>query len=306
MFFSPPVKLVPPVFRPPSEANSLLIQVTIGCSNNKCTYCDMYRSKSYQVRDKKDIFKDLQAAYHFYKKHAQVPRRIFLCDGDALGAPTNLLKEVLQEINRLFPQLDRVGIYATAENMLSKTKEELEELSKLKLNMAYLGMESGSDKVLHQIVKGNTAQDMIEGTRRIKQSGFKLSTIVMLGVGGKQLSKEHIEETAKVLSEEPPHYLSFLTTFSVPGTPYHKMEERGLISPLTAKELFIEMKGILENLELKKHQDSARVIFRANHVSNQFPLGGVLPRDKEKLTTTLDEWIESTPEGVYPPRPLTM
>ena len=306
MFFSPPVKLVPPVFRPPSEANSLLIQVTIGCSNNKCTYCDMYRSKKYQVRDKDSILEDLNNAQLFYKKMGQAPHRIFLCDGDALGAPTVLLKEVLQEIHRLFPQLDRVGIYATAENMLSKTKAELKELSNLNLNMAYLGMESGSDKVLHKIVKGNTAQDMIDGTKRIKESGFKISTIVMLGVGGKEFSKEHIEETAKVLSEAPPHYLSFLTTFSVPGTPYHKMEERGLISALTSKELFLEMKGILQNLRLKSLKESPRIIFRANHVSNQFPLGGVLPRDKNELINTLEEWIASTPEGVYPPRPSTM
>ena len=169
------------------------------------------------------------------------PHRIFLCDGDALGAPTELLKETLKEIQRLFPNLDRVGIYATAENMLAKNKEELKELSDLNLKIAYLGMESGSDKVLHKIVKGNTAQDMIEGTKRIKEAGFKLSTIVMLGVGGQQLSKEHTKETARVLNECPPNYLSFLTTFSVPGTPYHKMVERGLISPLTSKELFFEL-----------------------------------------------------------------
>ena len=303
MFFSPPVHLIPPVYRPPSEANSLLVQVTIGCSNNKCTYCDMYRSKEFKIRKTDEIIKDLKSSAYFYKSNGVTPRRIFLCDGDALGAPMETLVSTLEAINSLFPSLDRVGIYATAANMLEKTEAELKTLAKLKLTMAYLGLESGSDKVLHMIVKGNTANDMVVGSSKIQNAGIKLSTIVMLGVGGKKHSKEHVAQTIKVLNQSPPNYFSFLTTFSVPGTPYDKMVKRGLIEPLTSKELLVEMKHILEGLDLEAHK---RIIFRANHVSNQFPIGGILPRDKKKILSTLESWINQTPEGIFPPKPPTM
>lgn len=290
-----PISYEPPVFRPPSEGRSLLIQVTIGCSNNKCTYCDMYRSKKYRERSFDEIEADI-------KKCAQAglaPDKVFLCDGDALGAPMELLEKTLLSLKKNFPNLRSVGVYATAENMLKKTDEELARLHELGITIAYLGLESGDDKILHMIVKGNTASQMIEGSLKIKKAGIKLSTIVMLGVGGQKYTQEHIEQTAKILSATCPHYFSFLTTFSVPGTPYHRMVERGLIQPLTSKMLFREMYEILE----KSHFDQNPVIFRANHVSNQFPLGGTLPRDKAKLVQTAKEWFEAMPEGVYPPRP---
>ena len=296
-----PIKYKEPIFRPPSEGKSFLIQVTIGCSNNMCTYCDMYRSKSYSERDFDDIERELVESKLYFDKTGYSPKRIFLCDGDALGAGQVLLVKTLKKINELFPKLERVGVYATAQNMLDKTKEELEELVSLKLNMAYLGLESGNDKILHMIVKKNTQKDMIEGSQKLIDAGFKLSIIAMLGIGGQKLSKEHIRDTAYVVSKISPHYFSFLTTMAIPGTPYHKMVERGSIQPLTCNELFYEMRSIINDI-----QPSRNILFRANHVSNQFPLGGTLPRDQQSICRVLDEWIESTPKGTFPPMPASM
>ncbi len=296
-----PIQYEEPVFRPPSEGKSYLIQVTIGCSNNMCTYCDMYRSKKYRERSFLEIEKDLMNSKAYFDKIGIYPSRLFLCDGDALGASQDLLVKTLKLINKLFPELERVGIYATAQNMLDKTEEQLKELVSLKLNIAYLGLESGNDKILHMIVKKNTQKDMIEGSQKLIEAGFKLSVIAMLGIGGKELSKQHIQDTAYVVSKISPHYFSFLTTIAIPGTPYFKMVERGRIDPLTCKELFFEMKEILNGIK-----PSRRILFRANHVSNQFPLGGSLPEDTDMIKRTLDDWMKNTPEGVYPPIPPSM
>lgn len=258
----------------------------------------MYRSKNYRERS----FAEIEADILKVKASGIEPEKVFLCDGDALGAPMELLEPVLLLLRETFPDLRRVGIYATAENMLAKSLEELKRLKELGLEIAYLGLESGDDKILHMIVKGNTAAEMIEGSLRLKSAGIKLSTIVMLGVGGQKYSEQHIFETAKVISETCPEFFSFLTTFSVPGTPYHRMVERGLIEPLTSKMLMYEMYRILELSKFDKNQ----VIFRANHVSNQYPLGGTLPRDKDKLVAMVKKWWQETPEGLFPPRPERM
>tara|TARA_Y100000590_G_scaffold470776_1_gene670376 strand:+ start:10364 stop:11140 length:777 start_codon:yes stop_codon:yes gene_type:complete len=258
----------------------------------------MYRSKTYRVRPIEKIKEDLDKC----AASGMNPDKIFLCDGDALGAPMEVLEETLDHINKIFPNNRRVGIYATAENILEKSEAELKTLASKKLDIAYLGLESGDDKVLHMIVKGNTALDMKTASLKIKDCGFKLSTIAMLGVGGKKYSRQHVENTAKMLSATNPQFFSFLTTFSVPGTPYHTMIERGLIEPLTSKELLIEMHDILELSSFDLNQ----VIFRANHVSNANPLGGNLPRDKDEILKTIKHWIAGTPEGVYPKAPARM
>ena len=296
-----PIKYKEPVFRPPSEARSFLIQLTIGCSNNMCTYCDMYRSKSYYERPFEEIEKELIKSKEYFDQINYSPKRIFLCDGDALGASQSLLVKTLKLINKLYPDLDRVGIYATAQNMLDKSESELKELVSLKLNMAYLGLESGNDKILHMIVKKNTRDDMIKGSLKLKNSGFKLSIIAMLGIGGKEYSEQHISDTASIITSIQPHYFSFLTTMAIPGTPYAKMVDRKKILPLSSKDLFIEMKEIIKNIETNEN-----ILFRANHVSNQFPLGGTLPHDKENLLGVIENWITETPSDTYPELPPQM
>lgn len=296
-----PIKYEEPVFRPPSEAKSVLIQVTIGCSNNMCTYCDMYRSKKFRIRDFSLIKKEIHTLKEYFQLQGHTPRRFFLCDGDALAAPTELLVNVLDELNKCFPHLERVGIYATAQNMLDKPIEDLKTLKEKKLSILYLGLESGDDKVLHSIVKKNTQSDMLEGSQKIINVGMKLSVIAMLGIGGKKYSGQHVRETAKIISIISPHYFSFLTTMAIPGTPFFRQVEKGTVMELTSREMLEEMCEILKQIKPKRE-----IVFRANHVSNQYPLGGILPQDQNKLVRTISDWVDQTPEGIFPPKPFTM
>jgi radical SAM superfamily enzyme YgiQ (UPF0313 family) len=258
----------------------------------------MYRSKQYRERSLSDIVSDIKKC----EAQGLSPEKVFLCDGDALGAPQELLLGTLQAIKKLLPNTRRVGVYATAENILEKSDAELSELKENGLEIAYLGLESGDDDVLHMIVKGNSAQEMLDASLKIKAAGIRLSTIAMLGVGGKKYSKEHVKNTAKLISATSPHFLSFLTTFAVPGTPYHKMIKRGLIAPLTSYQLLKEMHDIINLSEFPTN----RIIFRANHVSNSRPLGGTLPEDKTKILETIRNWLEDTPQDVYPTPPKSM
>lgn len=258
--------------------------------------------KKYSVRDISSIHREIEQANEYFKTIGYSPKKIFLCDGDALGAPMETLVSVLNKINETFTDIERVGVYATAQNMLDKSSSELRELSDMKLNMAYLGLESGNDKVLHMVIKGNTQSEMIEGSLKVKESGFKLSTISMLGLGGRKHSKDHVIDTAKVISETSPEYFSFLTTMAIPGTPYYKMTQRNSFEQLTTKELLCEMRDILHLVKPLKNE----ILFRANHVSNQYPIGGRLPIDTHNIINVLNSWINQTAEGVYPPMPSSM
>ena len=298
----PKLNYEPPVFRPPSEAQSLLIQLTIGCSNNSCTYCEMYRTKKFRVRNHLQVISELKPLVNYYQKQNITIQKIFICDGDALAAPMSELTPLLKYLNKSFPELRRVGIYTTAKNILEKSSHDLIELKNLKLEMAYLGLESGSDTILKKVAKGNNKNEMIQASLKIKEAGWKLSTIAMLGLGGKEYSKEHVIETADVISQTSPQFFSFLTTMALKDSPYLKQIQNGVFTPLTTKELLLEMREITKKITPINNS----IILRANHISNMFPLAGTLPKDNQLIENTINNWISNEPEGLFPPTPHTM
>lgn len=255
----------------------------------------MYRDKTYHVRSLDTLYAELDAAVSFCTRRNTHVRKVFLCDGDALAAPAELLSQLARRVCEVFPRLKRISLYASPRNILEKTDEELDMLSRAKLNLAYLGLETGADTLLRYVVKGNTAQEAVQAAEKLKRAGFQLSVIIMIGLGGRRFSAEHTLATAAMISRISPHFLSFLTTTPVPGTPYFELLQQQRIEQLTTRELLEQMRDILVSTAPQN-----KVIFRANHVSNLFPLEGILPRDKEKLVLTLERWIGSCPEGSYP------
>lgn len=270
-----------PLYRPPSEANSLIIQVTLGCSHNKCTFCNMYKSKKFRIRSKNDIFKDLEEM----AKYSRQIDRIFLADGDALVLKTSDLKDILVKIKELFPSCKRVGIYATPRDILRKTAQELTELKEHGLGIVYLGIESGSDKILNDIKKGADSKEIIEAGKHISASGIKLSVTLISGLGGKEYWEEHAIESARVINEINPDYLGLLTLLVEPGTELCDAVNEGSFNLLSPEEVALETQLLIKNLNVQN------CVFRSNHASNYFSLGGTLPYDKDKMLEQLDEII---------------
>lgn len=256
----------------------------------------MYQTKKFQVRPVEEIVAEIDLVKSQLGPQMWPSAKVFLCDGDALGAPMETLVPVLEHFKQAFPEIRRFGIYATAENILKKSEQDLKKLAGLGLNMAYLGMESGSDEVLDLVIKGNNSAEMLQAGLKIKNCGWKLSVIAMLGLGGTKLSQLHCQKTAEVINQMVPQFFSFLSTVPIPKTAYGRAVEKGEIQPLTSKELLTEMRTILTSI----NPTTGNIIFRANHVSNMFPLGGNLPRDRARILQQLDEWIAQCPEGVYP------
>ena len=262
------------IYRPPSEADSLLVQATIGCSWNKCNFCNMYKRKKYRVRPVEDVKADLRSALPYRGRF----RRVFLCDGDALALPMPFLTEILEEIRSLFPELEAVRVYASARNALKKTPHELESLAKLGLDMAYFGLESGSDKVLTAINKGITKQEMIDSAVLVKKAGIKQSVSIIAGLGGEAMSEEHILETADALNKMQPEFLGMLVLHSGSDSNLSYLyNEDGRYRLPSSKLVMAETRLLLENIEL---QDC---LFTSAHVSNYFNLKGRLPGDKRKM-----------------------
>lgn len=271
----------PPVYRPPSEASSLILQVALGCSHNFCTFCGMYKGKAFRAKSKMEIDVDIAAA----KQAFPGATRVFLADGNALSLDNRLLIQVLQTLYKEFPFLGRAGIYAGPRDILSKSPGELKELRDSGLGIVYLGVESGSDRVLKAVRKGVNAAQMVEAGRKILDAGLELSITVIIGLGGTVLTAEHAMDTAACVSAINPTYLGALTLMIVEGTPLEEKVRRGEFKLLTPFQGLKETKLMLENVSL------SNCVFRSNHASNYLALKGTLNRDKEALIALLDRAI---------------
>lgn len=270
------------VFRPPSEAYSLIIQVTLGCSYNKCGFCPMYKGEKFRIRKLEDVFKDLEIAR---KTHRYV-KRIFLADGDALILKTENLAKILLKIRELFPECERVTSYASVQDILRKSDEDLKALKSLGLDMVYVGVESGSDEVLEFANKNSRAADMIEAGQKIKKSGIKLSVTLISGLGGKERTEMHAIESAKVVSAMDPEYLGLLTLGLLKGTKMYEQVKKGEITLLNPNEVLIETKQFVEGLEL------TNCVFRNNHVSNYISFAATLNKEKDRLLSEINSYIK--------------
>lgn len=265
------------VFRPPSESDSFILRVTIGCSHNKCTFCCMYKDVQFRMRTREEISRQIQAAIP-YKNFI---KRVFLADGDALILKTEYLLEILQEIKEAFPNLQRVSTYASPKSILRKSDAELQQLYAAGLKLAYYGLESGSDKVLKDVNKGVTAAESIEAGQKIVRSGMKLSIMVLIGLGGVADSMEHARESARVVSAIKPNMLSALTLTFYPGSEMIAKVQTGEFTPLNPEQSMLEVAELLSNIQWDDQHKQC--IFRSNHVSNVMPLAGNIPKDLERL-----------------------
>lgn len=279
------------VIRPPSEANSYILQITYGCSHNKCTFCPTYLDKEFKIRPIKQVFEDIDTA----RKVMPETRRVFLADGNALVLTTKQLIPILDALNKAFPRLQRIGIYANAKDILAKTRQELMELCRKKLSIIYIGLESGSNKVLKRVNKGATAEQMIKAVIKAQEKGFKVSVIGLLGLAGIDLWKEHAVATGRAISAMSPRFFSLLTVIVVPGTRLYEQQEQGTFVLPAPLEMLKEMRVIIENTDVH-----SGCIFRTNHASNYLALEGRLPKDKERLLQTIDSALSQGQSSLRP------
>ena len=271
------------VFRPPSEANSFILRVTIGCAHNRCTFCSMYRGVNFRARPLSEIEPIIrQTARHY--PHL---RRVFLADGDALVLSTDRLLAIIELLKAHFPKLSRISCYGGPLDILRKTPTDLQLLKQAGLQLVYLGIESGDDEVLTRVQKGVTSAEMIEAGQKIIAAGMKLSAMLVLGLGGRELSRQHALNSARVASAINPTMLSALTLMLHRGTPLRTEAEQGTFQPLSPFEFVLELKELVSNLNMQ-----SPCIFRSNHVSNMLPLAGTLPEDKNSLLLQAEEALQ--------------
>lgn len=266
------------LYRPPSEANSYIVQATIGCSHNLCTYCDMYRDKNFRVRELDEVLEDIAAAGARYP----TVDKVFVADGDALIMDVPRWLTILEAARVAFPRFSRASCYATAENVLEKSDEDLLALREAGLEMLYIGPESGDDITLKRIVKGGTFTEHVEAARKTHAAGMKLSVIVLLGAGGTDRTEEHAHATARLITEMDPEYLGALTLTIIPGTPLHRMEEKGKFELPSIPTLLGELRTIVAEAR------PTDMLFRTNHASSYLATGGRLPQDAARILQQID------------------
>lgn len=271
------------IIRPPSEAASLILQVAVGCSHNKCTFCPAYKKKIFRIKDIDEIYNDIDDIVAGGENY----RRVFLCDGDPLCMPQEKLVKILDRLGRKFVRLQRVGIYACAKSILEKSAADLSELKAKKMGIVYLGLESGDRSVLNSVAKGAGPEQMIAAAGKVKQAGIKLNVTVILGLAGKAGSRVHATQTMKVLNRMQPNHVGALTLMLVPGTQIYDEFKAGRFILADKFELLQELRTMLAGSQLKN------CLFFSNHASNYFPLKARLPRDKDRIINLLDNVISS-------------
>lgn len=280
-----------PLYRPPSEANSTIFQVTLGCSFNKCSFCDMYRTKRYLERPWEDIKREIDLASKLYPKTS----RVFLADGDALNLSTDRLIQILEYLYCNFKDLQRVSCYAMPKNLLQKNDDDLYKLKYAGLGMFYVGIESGNDMILRKVTKGATSKGIVQSCQKARRHGFILSCMIILGLGGKKYTYEHIRDTARIVSEVAPDYLGALTLYLEDAIYNEFMNKFGeSFVSLSDIEILEELERLISNLD-----PITPTVFRANHASNVYSLGGIIPQDKEKIISLIRE-LKSKPEMLKP------
>ncbi len=267
------------IIRPPSEANSILLQVTVGCSHNKCTFCGTYAGERFKIKSDEMIMKDIV----FAAANCRRQRRVFLCDGDAMIIPQKRLMKLLQEIKKQLPWVTRVGAYANTKSLKMKTPEDLEALRANGLGIAYMGLESGDDITLKNINKGAASHRMIEMGKKARSAGLKLSITVLLGIAGRERSEIHAVETGRVLSAIDPEYVGALSLMLIPGTPLFNDHEIGQFELPEPVEMLSELRTMIAHTHLTGG------LFHANHASNYLPIRARLPKDKEKTLALIDQ-----------------
>ena len=280
------------LFRPPSEGRSMIIQVTVGCSHNQCTFCGAYKEKKFYFKDMATIKRDIDEASG-YRNYFD---KVFLADGDVLILPTKDLLEILSYINKKCPWTTRIGVYANTKAILKKTPQELKELKDAGIKIIYQGIESGNREVLRRIKKGAFPHKMIETSQKIIESGMELSQTVLLGLGGVELSETHAIDTGKLLGEMSPHYASALTVMLLPYTELGKAANAGTFKLPDKFGLLNELRLIVENMHVKRE-----CYFTSNHASNYLPVKAHFPREREAVLALLEEVIARGDESILKP-----
>ena len=266
------------IIRPPSEANSILLQVTVGCSRNRCTFCGTYRGERFRIKPEEIVREDIA----FAAQHCRRQRRLFLCDGDALVIPQRRLTSILADVRAQLPWVTRVGSYANARSIGLKSDAELRELRELGLGILYMGLESGDDATLKAIRKGADAATQVAMGRKAIAAGMKLSVTVILGIAGRARSAVHAQDTARVLSEIDPDYVGALSLMLIPGTPLYEDWRTGAFELLDPAEMLAELRTLIAETRL------SRGLFHANHASNYLPIKARLPRDRDEVVAVID------------------
>lgn len=267
------------IIRPPSEAFSLILQVTTGCSHNRCTFCAAYRATRFQIKPWERIEADLDFAATWCRRHST----IFLADGDVLALPPALLTTLLLRIREKLPWIRRVSSYATCQNILGLSDEQLLRYKQLGLSRLYMGLESGHDSILKAIAKGVDSEQMIVAGQRVRAAGIFLSVTCLLGIAGVALSQTHAQATAEVLNRMQPHQIAVLTLMVLENTPLYRLQRKGRFALPNTVQLFAELRGLLTGLA------SFRTQFHANHASNYFSLSGRLPKDRDSMLRVIDQ-----------------